>query len=124
MNTMREASLIEKLTMSPWKKWKLYRIFPTKFVIELLLIILTTVEIFLPILTADEHVQRCKQSFDDLFMPSFGLIKLSSFLFIHFRDYSSSDNRFHAYFFYKPIDVAEHIGNMTQKFLNLNKFSF
>ena len=68
---VREATLEEKLVMSPWKKWKLYRIFPTKLVLEILLVVLVTIEVFIPIILSDDHVQACKESFDSMFMPEF-----------------------------------------------------
>ena len=68
---IREQSLEEKLTLSPWEKWKKYRIFPCKFLLEIILVIVVTVQISIPIATSDSHVQACKDSFDDMFMPEF-----------------------------------------------------
>lgn len=70
----REKSLDEKLTMSPFEKWRTYHIFPCKFFLEIILVILVTIQISLPYFTYDSHLIACKNSFITTFMPEFEFV--------------------------------------------------
>jgi hypothetical protein len=69
--SFREASLEEKLLLSPWGKWRKYRIFPSKFIFHLIISIFVVVEIVYEGIIVSMHISSIKKSFDQFFLPMF-----------------------------------------------------
>ncbi|KAK2952534.1 putative G-protein-coupled receptor family protein [Blattamonas nauphoetae] len=66
---LKEASLEEKLVLSPWQKWKRYKLFPMKFVLNIVITALVCAEIILPTLYINPRIRANIDSFDEAFLP-------------------------------------------------------
>lgn len=70
----REATIEEKLHLSPFQKWKQYRIFPWKFFIHTFTWIFLTAQILIPVYFIDQKTTSYIENFDATFMPRFSNI--------------------------------------------------
>ena len=69
--SFRESSLDEKMNLSPFEKWRRYRIFPWKFFIHVAIWLLLVVQIIIPVYFIDENLSEYMNNFDATYMPEF-----------------------------------------------------
>ncbi|KAK2957064.1 putative G-protein-coupled receptor family protein [Blattamonas nauphoetae] len=105
---LEEATLEDKLTLSPWAKWHKYRIFPWKFVVHIVTLLLIILQITIPSWTDSPQTYRIMKTFDDIFMP---------------EDFNRMEDKHKRFNFYKQSDCFEAIKGTIDAFFSYDEDS-
>ncbi|KAH7822166.1 putative G-protein-coupled receptor family protein [Monocercomonoides exilis] len=102
----KEGSLEDKITLSPIEKWKRYRIFPSKLVIQCVTSLFVVAQFFLPNFTSDREVTSNIAQLSGFFLP---------------EDYDHYDRKEQTYIFYSKDAFLNHLKHISSSFFEFQK---